>query len=230
MRLLLVEDNHRLAELLAEGLGRAGWSVDIVETLDDASAACRAFRFDAVLLDRGLPDGEGLDLLAAIRAARPPPAVLVLTARGGVQDRVEGLNRGADDYIIKPVAMEELVARINAAVRRTGAMRPTSLTCGRLTYDPLSRAMTVGDQPFDPTRRERVVLEALLNAAPRAVAKETLEERLESFDREIGRNALEVYIHRLRKRLAERDAGAVIETVRGLGYRLAAEGTAQRQG
>ncbi len=223
MRLLLVEDNRRLGELLSEGLGRAGWNADIVETLEDAAAACRATRFDAILLDRGLPDGEGLDLLAELRRGEAPPAILVLTARGGVHDRVEGLNRGADDYIVKPVALEELVARINAAVRRTGTMRATSVTCGRLSYDPLTRSMTVAGRPFDPPRRERVVLEALFNAMPRTVTKEALEERLDSFERQIGRNALEVYVHRLRRRLHENEAGVAIETVRGLGYRLAAE-------
>ncbi|MEO3473231.1 response regulator transcription factor [Roseomonas sp. CAU 1739] len=223
MRLLLVEDNRRLGELLSEGLGRAGWTVDIVETFEDAAAACRSSRFDAILLDRGLPDGEGLDLLGQLRGGDATPAVLVLTARGGLQDRVEGLNRGADDYIVKPVALEELVARINAAVRRTGSVRPNAVTCGRLSYDPLTRAITIDGRPFDPPRRERVVLEALLNALPRAVAKDLLEERLVSFERQVGPNALEVYVHRLRRRLADSAAGAAIETVRGLGYRLVAQ-------
>lgn len=223
MRLLLVEDNRRLGELLSEGLGRAGWDVDIVETLEDAAAACRASRFDAILLDRGLPDGDGLDLLGEMRGGESPPALLVLTARGGVHDRVEGLNRGADDYIVKPVALEELVARINAAVRRTGTVRASAVACGRIGYDPLTRSMTIAGAPFDPPRRERVVLEALLNALPRAVAKENLEERLDSFERQIGRNALEVYVHRLRKRLSDNGAGVAIETVRGLGYRLVGE-------
>ena len=223
MRLLLVEDNKRLGELLGEGLSRAGWTVDIVETLEDAQAACAATHFEAILLDRGLPDGDGVDLLGRMRGGDAVPALLVLTARGGLQDRVEGLNRGADDYIVKPVALEELVARINAAVRRTRSVRPSAVTCGRLAYDPLTRTMTLGDQPFDPPRRERVVLEALLNALPRAVTKELLEERLDSFERQIGRNAIEVYVHRLRKRLSDGAAGAAIETVRGLGYRLVAE-------
>ncbi|WP_135469143.1 response regulator transcription factor [Crenalkalicoccus roseus] len=226
MRVLLVEDNRRLAELLTTGLRRAGWTVDVVDSLDAALAACRGIRFDAVLLDRGLPDGDGLALLGALRAGPEAPAILVMTARGTVPDRVEGLNRGADDYIVKPVAMEELVARLNAAIRRSGALRPAPVRCGGLAYDPVSRAITAGGRPFDPPRRERMLLEALLNAAPRPVAKEYLEERLDSFDRAIGRNAVEVYVHRLRRRLAESGVGATIETVRGLGYRLAAEAPA----
>jgi DNA-binding response OmpR family regulator len=226
MRVLLVEDNRRLAELLMAGLRRAGWTVDVVDSLDAALAACRGIRFDAVLLDRGLPDGDGLALLGELRTGPEAPAILVMTARGTVPDRVEGLNRGADDYIVKPIAMEELVARLNAAIRRSGALRPAPVRCGGLAYDPVSRAITAGGRPFDPPRRERMLLEALLNAAPRPVAKEYLEERLDSFDRAIGRNAVEVYVHRLRRRLAEGGAGATIETVRGLGYRLAAEAPA----
>ena len=116
---------------------------------------------------------------------------------------------------------EEALRQFNAAVRRTGTMRASAVTCGRLSYDPLTRSMTVAEQPFDPPRRERVVLEALLNALPRTVTKEVLEERLDSFERQIGRNALEVYVHRLRRRLHDNDAKVAIETVRGLGYRLA---------
>ncbi|HYF07360.1 MAG TPA: response regulator transcription factor [Acetobacteraceae bacterium] len=225
MRVLLIEDNARLAELLAIGLGRAGWAADIVESLDEAEAACRATSFDAVLLDRGLPDGDGLDLLRRFRANEKAPPVLVMSARGSLADRCEGLNRGADDYLVKPVAMEELVARLNAAVRRARAGSRTGVLVGRLDYDPGSRAILVGDLPFDPPPRERTLLEHLLQAAPRPVTKEALEERLNSLERGIGSNAVEVYIHRLRRRLEQAEAGVAIETVRGVGYRLrAAEG------
>ncbi|MBW8268552.1 response regulator transcription factor [Caldovatus aquaticus] len=222
MRALLVEDNDRLAGLLVTGLRRAGWTADVVDSLDAAIAACRTHQFDAVLLDRGLPDGDGLDMLRALRDAAPPPAILVLTARGGLPERVEGLNRGADDYLVKPVALEELVARLNAAVRRMRGGRRGPILVGRLEYDPISRAVTIGGVPFDPPPRERLLLEHLLQAMPRPLGKEALEERLDSFERGIGSNAVEVYVHRLRRRMEDMRAGVSIETVRGVGYRLRA--------
>lgn len=222
MRVLLVEDNERLAQLLATGLGRAGWTADIVETLDDAEVACRGTRFDAVLLDRGLPDGDGLDLLRRFRAMEEPPAILVLTARGTLADRCEGLNRGADDYLVKPVAMEELVARLNAAVRRARTGGRTLVSIGRLQYDSASREILVGGEPFDPPPRERLLIEHLVQAAPRPVTKEALEERLNSLERGIASNAVEVYVHRLRRRVEQAGAEITIETVRGVGYRLRA--------
>ncbi|MCK8783365.1 response regulator transcription factor [Roseomonas sp. NAR14] len=230
MRLLLVEDNERLAQLLATGLRRAGWAPDVVDCLDAAAAAYRSTRYDAIVLDRGLPDGDGLELIRTVRDREEAPPVLVMTARGALPERCEGLNKGADDYVVKPVAMEELVARLNALVRRRTARGGTSVHCGRMEFDPASRAITVDGAPFDPPRRERMILESLLRAAPRPVAKEALEERLDTFERGIGANAVEVYVHRLRKRLDEVGAGAVIETVRGLGYRLSAPPAARQGG
>jgi DNA-binding response OmpR family regulator len=221
MRVLLIEDNARLAELLATGLGRSGWTADVVESLEEAAAACRATAFDAVLLDRGLPDGDGLDLLRQFRGAGQGPAILVLSARGSLEDRCEGLNRGADDYLVKPVALEELVARLNAAVRRSRVGR-NWVSVGALEYDPATRAITMAGAPFDPPPRERTLLEHLLQAAPRPVTKEALEERLNSLERGIGSNAVEVYVHRLRRRLEQAGAEVAIETVRGVGYRLRA--------
>lgn len=222
MRLLIVEDHERLAELLAKGLSRAGWSSDRVASLEEARAACRTTRYDAVLLDRGLPDGDGLELIRDLRNRVTMPLILVMTARGTVPERIEGLNFGADDYLVKPVALGELVARLNAALRRSSATGAAPLCCGRLELDPTSRAITVEGRPFDPPRRERTILEILLRAMPRPVTKSALEERLDSFERGIGGNAVEVYVHRLRRRLDEVAAGVTIETVRGLGYRLAA--------
>lgn len=222
MRVLLVEDNERLAVLLATGLRRAGWTTDVVDNLDAADAACRANRFDAVLLDRGLPDGDGLDLLRTIRGGQASPAILVMTARGALPERIEGLNRGADDYLVKPVALDELIARLNATVRRTRGGGRGPITVGQLEYDPVSRAVLIAGVPFDPPPRERMLLEHLLQTAPRPVTKEALEGRLDSFDRGVGSNAIEVYVHRLRKRLEAVTAAASIETVRGVGYRLRA--------
>jgi DNA-binding response OmpR family regulator len=223
MRVLLVEDSERLAALLCEGLRRAGWTADAVGSLDEAEAAVAAHGYDAVILDRGLPDGDGLDLVRRLRDRPAAPAVLVMTARGAVPEVCEGLDLGADDYIVKPISLAELVSRLNA-VHRRGGRSLAPILVGALAYDLVSRAITARGAPLDPPPRERVVLEALLRAAPRPVAKEALEGQLAGLDRSVQANAVEVYVHRLRSRLAAAQAGAVIETVRGIGYRLAKEG------
>jgi two-component system response regulator TctD len=220
MRVLLVEDSTRLAMLLCEGLRRAGWDADSVTLLEDAKAAVEVCQYDAVVLDRGLPDGDGLDLVRQLRQRAGAPPVLMLTARGAVGEVCEGLDLGADDYIVKPVTLAELVSRLNAALRRGGrAIVPVAV--GALRYDPLSRAVTVDGAPFDPPPRERTLLEAMLRAMPRPVAKDALEARLAGLDRAPQSNAVEVYVHRLRARLAAAGARAEVKTVRGLGYRLA---------
>jgi len=219
MRVLLVEDNARLGTLLAEGLRRAGWTADLAGSLEEGEAALSTGEYDAVVLDRGLPDGDGLDLLRRMRHRPGAPPVLMMTARGEVPEVVEGLDLGADDYLVKPVALAELVARLNVA-RRRGGRGVAPLTLGAVALDPLSRALTVSGAPFDPPPRERTLLEVLLRAAPRPVAKETLEARLAGLERAVQPNAVEVYVHRLRARLGAAGAGVVIQTVRGLGYRL----------
>lgn len=220
MRVLLVEDAERLAALLAEGLRRAGWDVMPVGTLEEAEAALASGEYDVVVLDRGLPDGDGLDLVRALRSRQGAPPVLVMTARGAVNEVCEGLDLGADDYVVKPVALVELVSRLNV-LRRRGKRGVAPVTVGALAYDPISRAVTLGGTPFEPTPRERVILEALLRAAPNPVTKETLESRLAGFDRSVQANAVEVYVHRLRARLSAAGGGEAIQTVRGVGYRLA---------
>jgi DNA-binding response OmpR family regulator len=219
MRALLVEDNARLAALLAEGLRRAGWEAESVGSLEEAEAAVVVGDYDVVVLDRGLPDGDGLDLVRSLRNRPVAPPVLVMTARGEVAEICEGLDLGADDYIVKPVSLAELVSRLNA-VRRRGARNVAPVVLGALAYDPLSRAITVNGAPFDPPPRERTLLEVLLRAAPRPVSKEALEGRLAGLERTVQPNAVEVYVHRLRARLGGAASGAAIQTVRGLGYRL----------
>ena len=221
MRVLLVEDNARLAMLLAEGLRRAGWQADVGGSLEEAEAALATGEYDAVVLDRGLPDGDGIDLVRRLRHRPGAPPVLMMTARGEVAEVVEGLDLGADDYMVKPVSLVELVARLNAAQRR-GSRGSAPLVLGAIALDPLSRALTLSGAPFDPPPRERTLLEVLLRAAPRPVAKEALEARLAGMDRAVQPNAVEVYVHRLRARLGQAGAGVVIQTVRGLGYRLEA--------
>jgi len=220
MRVLLVEDSERLAALLTEGLRRVGWIADGVTTLEEAEAAIATGEFDAVVLDRGLPDGDGLDLVRRMRKRAGAPPVLVMTARGTVEEICQGLDLGADDYIVKPVSLAELISRLNAAQRR-GSRGLAPIALGGLAFDPLTRALTVSGAPFDPPPRERSLLEALLRAAPRPVSKQALESRLAGLDRALQPNAVEVCVHRLRARLAAAESGVVVQTVRGLGYRLA---------
>jgi len=221
MRLLLTEDDPRLATLLAQGLTRAGWAVDVVEGVEDALAALHAVQYQALVLDLGLPDGDGMEVLQQLRQTDPFLPVLILTARGRLSDRVRGLNTGADDYLIKPFAMEELVARLAAALRRSGAPALATLRHGQVELEPAARTFSVAGAVQQLPRREMMVLEMLLRARHRFVAKDALEEALGSFDNEVGRNVVEVYVSRLRRRLA--GSGTAIRTERGLGYRLVEE-------
>jgi DNA-binding response OmpR family regulator len=223
MRLLLTEDDARLSELLATGLMRAGWSVDTIATAEESEAALDTIEYQAMILDLGLPDGDGLDLLRSLRRRNHLLPVLLLTARGRLSERVAGLNAGADDYLVKPVALEELVARIAAACRRAQTPAATEFTLGRAVLTPASRTFAVGGVPHPMPRREMMVLEMLLRARHRIVSKAALEEALSSFDREIGPNAVEVYVSRLRRRLGELRVGIMIQTERGLGYRAVSQ-------
>ena len=223
MRLLLIEDDPRLSELLSLGLMRAGWSVDVMTTVEDAEAALDTIDYQVMLLDLGLPDGDGLDLLRALRRRNRHLPVLLLTARGRLSERVAGLNAGADDYLVKPVALEELVARIAAACRRAQAPVVSDLALGDAVLTPTSRTFTVSGVAHPLPRREMMVLEVLLRARHRSVSKAMLEETLSSFDREVGPNAVEVYVSRLRRRLGELRAGIRIQTERGLGYRAVSQ-------
>ncbi len=218
MRLLLIEDNERFAELLKRGLTGAGFVVDVVGTAADARAVLDTNRFEVVVLDLGLPDADGLDVLAEMRRRRDATPVLILTARGSLKDRVNGLGSGADDYLVKPFALEELIARLRALLRRPGQLLGVPLELGNLTLDTVARQVFVGDQPIFFSPRELAVLEHLLRRSGRVVGKSLLENNLYGLSQEIGSNAVEVYIHRLRKRLTEVDATVQIHTLRGVGY------------
>ncbi|SIS67803.1 response regulator [Insolitispirillum peregrinum] len=223
MRILLVEDTLRLAALVSQGLQANGFTVDSFATLEDASAALRTVVYQVVVLDLGLPDGDGFDLLKTLRQEKQSIPVLILTARDGVEDRVRGLNGGADDYLVKPFAMEELVARIRALLRRPGASLGTVLTCGRMALDTVSREVSVAGQALAVPRRETEALELLLRRAGRVVPKRALEEGLYSFDDDISSNTVEVLLSRLRKRLLPTSPGVAIHTLRGVGYMLVEE-------
>jgi DNA-binding response OmpR family regulator len=218
MRLLIVEDNEELAQLLAKGLRAAGYDNDILYTAGDARAALTTTRYAAVILDLGLPDGDGLPILREIRHRNDSTPVLVLTARGGVDDRVGGLRSGADDYLVKPFAFEELVARLEALLRRPGQLLGNSLNVANLVLDTESRQSFIDDKPLALSARETAVLELLMRRKGRVVSKRLVEDHLFGLDGEVASNAVEVYVHRLRKQLADRGAKIQIHTMRGVGY------------
>jgi DNA-binding response OmpR family regulator len=215
MRLLLIEDNERFAELLKRGLAASGFVVDVLGTASDAMAVLETTRFEIVVLDLGLPD---VDVLGEMRRRRDATPVLILTARSALKDRVNGLGSGADDYLVKPFALEELIARLRALLRRPGNLLGVPLELGNLTLDTVARQVFVGEEPLFFSPREIAVLEHLLRRSGRVVGKNLLESNLYGMSQEIGSNAVEVYIHRLRKRLAEVDASVQIHTLRGVGY------------
>lgn len=218
MRILLVEDETELAAALAAALSRHHAVVDHVPTLAAASAALASGVHDAVLLDRRLPDGDGLDLLQQLRARRIDTPVIVLTARGGLEDRVAGLDRGADDYLAKPFAVEEVLARLRAVLRRPGQVAAEPLRLGRLCFDPGHRAASIDGEPLLLPRRELLVLEALLQRHGRTVLRSALEEAVFGFDDAVQPNALDTHVSRLRGKLAR--AGLEIHGIRGVGYLL----------
>jgi DNA-binding response OmpR family regulator len=218
MRLLLVEDNDRLSEFLEKALRDANFTVDRVADLGGADAALAGARFDAVILDLGLPDGNGIDLIDRRRAAGDQTPILVLTARDGLSDRVQGLNHGADDYMTKPFAMEELVARIKALLRRPGAALGVQLNLGNVTLDTSGPSLLVDGKRAAVTRRELALLEILLRRPGNVVNRNMIEDGIYGFDDEVGTNALEVLVSRLRKKLISSGADIQLHTVRGVGY------------
>jgi DNA-binding response OmpR family regulator len=220
LRVLLIEDEARIVELLSTALSRAGFVVDAVATCADGSEALALTPYDAAILDLGLPDGDGLDLLAAARSSGNEVPILVLTARDAVEDRVRGLDTGADDYLVKPFAMSELVARTKALLRRPGGALGTTLQAGNITFDTIGRDVKVGDQSIALPRRESAILEHLMRRLGRVVPKTVLEEKLYGIDEELESNAIPVHVHHLRRKLLDAGGTAEIHTVRGVGYLL----------
>lgn len=220
MRLLLVEDNQRLAETTKEGLEKESFTVDWFDTAGESEAAIDTVSYDAIVLDLGLPDGDGLDLLKQLRNKGSSTPVLILTARDGVEDRVRGLDGGADDYLLKPFAMEELIARIRALLRRPGGALGLTLTAGNVSFDTAAREVRVDDSAITVSRREMGVLEQLMRRNGRVVPKDVLEDKLYGFGEEVTSNSVEVHISRLRKRLAKANADISVHTLRGVGYLL----------
>jgi DNA-binding response OmpR family regulator len=223
MRLAVVEDNPELAQLLAQALKAEGYETDLMTTAAEARAAVTTTRYAALILDLGLPDGDGLSILREIRQDKDPLPVLVLTARGGLQDRVSGLRSGADDYLVKPFAVEELMARLEALLRRPGQLLGRSLQVANLVFDTESRQAFIDDKPQTLSAREVAVLELLMRRKGRVVSKKLVEDHIFGLSGDVASNAVEVYVHRLRKQLSERGAKVQIHTIRGVGYIIAEE-------
>ena len=218
MRLLLVEDDVMVASGIKLGLCNAGYAVDWVGSAERALEAAQTEAFDAAVVDIGLPQMDGLALTQALRAEGRTFPVLILTARDALQDRVQGLDLGADDYMLKPFELPELLARLRALLRRSQAATSAVLAFGPVEMDTAHRRALAGGQPMDLGPREWTVLEYLLLQAPKPAAKDKLLAALTGWDKEITPNAIEVYISRLRGKLEPH--GVALRAIRGFGYRL----------
>ncbi|SON55108.1 Transcriptional regulatory protein tctD [Hartmannibacter diazotrophicus] len=219
MRILLVEDTRDVAEAVVENFSRRGDAVDHVERVASARASLENFDYDLVILDINLPDGSGFDLIDAVRQLRPSCPILMLTARHDVEDRIDALDRGADDYLMKPFDLRELEARTRALIRRRQDERPTVIEFGDLSFDPAGPEVRLKGEVVVLSRRELALLQALLANRGRVMPKERLFEKLYTFDEaEVGMNAIELYVARVRKKLE--GGNVVIRTLRNLGYQM----------
>lgn len=220
MRVLLVEDEKDMAAVLTASLSRHDIVVDHARTLEIAEEASRSGVHDAVLLDRTLPDGDGLSLIPMLRRERPGVPVIVLSALGSPDHRVAGLDHGADDYLAKPFSTDELLARLRAVMRRSAQLGESLVTVGNLQFNLTQRQAEIDGQPLDLTRRELLALEILVRRTGRTVSRSALEEAVYGYDDEIASNSLDAHISRLRRKLES--AGVEIHALRGLGYLLRA--------
>jgi DNA-binding response OmpR family regulator len=220
MRILLVEDEAEMASALRSALEREGFVLDHLSSCDDAREAAYGADHDLVLLDRTLPDGDGLGLIPELRTHNPGVPVILLTARGDIADRVAGLDTGADDYLAKPFAMEELLARIRAVRRRPAKLTVDQVQLGELVYDMTHDEAHVAGMRLDLPRRELLVLATLMRRRGRTVLRGALEQAVYGFDDEIQSNSLDSHISRLRKKLADAGAQVEIHAIRGVGYLL----------
>ena len=216
MRILLIEDDAGLGSAVRDQLEAEGHSPDWAQTLAEAGDAARVVAYDLILLDLMLPDGAGLTLLRSLRQQGSVTPVIILTARDRITERIEGLNAGADDYIVKPFDLAELSARIGAVARRYAGNPNPLVELGALSIDIADRAITGPSGRIDLSGREWAIFEGLLARPGAILSKGQLEERLYRFDAEVESNTIEVYVSRLRKKLGP----AAIETIRGVGYRL----------
>ncbi len=225
MRILVVEDDISLGNAMMRSLVHAGYAADLVGNVSDTLHALSVEHFDAIVLDLSLPDGDGYDVVRHLRQHGKSLPVLILTARDAVEDRVQGLDLGADDYVVKPVAMSELHARLRALIRRASGSANPQLRIGKLELDLVGKQAYLDGQQLDLSAREWSVLEYLATYARRIVSKEQLIQAITSWDQDLTLNAIEAYVSRVRSKIE--GSGTCIRTVRGLGYMLEEQDDAQ---
>lgn len=218
MRVLLIEDDTMLAESISEGLEKGGFSVDRVGAAEPAESALALTHYDLAIIDIGLPRMNGLELIRRLRQKGIQVPALILTARDGMDDRIRGLDLGADDYMVKPFQLPELLARMRALIRRSQSAASSELSAGAIHLDLARRIALVDGKVLDVTGREWEILQQLMLASPNVVAKQKMAESLSEWENEISGNAIEIYVSRLRQKL--QGSGVEIRTIRGIGYRL----------
>jgi|SRR5579864_1355106 len=223
MRVLAVEDEKELAGLLRTNLVRRGFATDLAGSVAEAEVCLEAACYDVILLDLRLPDQDGLTLLRRLRAKHSNIGVIVVTARDSIQDRVDGLNGGADDYLVKPFALDELVARIGAVLRRPGGSQGLDLKIGDLSYNVATREVRIGEVPMVLPRRELGTLELLMRSTGRVVTRDKLLDGLYGFEDEPNSNAVDATVSRLRRHLRQAGSAVRIQVIRGVGYMISGE-------
>jgi two-component system response regulator QseB len=221
MRILLVEDDAMVGAAVRKGLAGAGFAVDWVRDGQAAELSAATSVYDLAVLDLGLPRKDGMSVLASLRRRGDRIPVLIVTARDAVQDRIQGLNAGADDYLLKPFDLDELIARVHALLRRAAGTGSPLLTVGGLALDPVARRVTQDGRQVDLSAREFAILEALMRKSDGVMSRAELEEAIYDWDSSIGSNAVEVHLHKLRRKLGSH----AIRNIRGVGYRVS--GTTQ---
>ncbi len=225
MRLLYVEDNERLAQNTSASLRANGFAVDCVHSGEDAVHSARSYDYDAIILDLGLPDTDGISVLKAVKSVKSQVPFIICTARDSLEDRINGLDAGSDDYLVKPFDAAELLARVRAVLRRPGGALGVWLAAGNIVFDTVGRTVEVAGVQARLSRRELDLLELFMRRKGRILSKDAIENALYGFDEPPTPNAIEVATHRLRKKLGDLDANVAIHTLRGIGYFLDDDGT-----
>ncbi|MDK1288013.1 response regulator transcription factor [Pseudoalteromonas umbrosa] len=220
MRILITEDNQQLAEFIQQAILQDGHAADIANSAGEMSSLIDNWQYDALVLDLGLPDTDGIDVIRQLRGADNPIPILILTARGGVEDRIKGLDLGADDYLNKPFAIDELKARLRAILRRPVEYSGNLLTRGNVSLDSKARRVMVDDKNINMGKTEVAILEYMIRHASLTVSKDAIYDAIYALGFEVTDNAIQVAMHRIRKKLEQAGSSTDIKTIRGIGYIL----------